>query len=371
MCIRNNERLLPCCLFDDKEPSVQLNDFNGNAEAAYNSPYYRQMRKNALEGKENPGCRSCYFREKETPFSTRNHANLDWRESYDGEVSPLANVTYLEVFTGNLCNLRCLMCGPELSSSLADDYVKLGWASSDLKSVIENDYRELLSKLPNLKRLKFVGGEPLFGKKHWELLASIPGERARNITLEYSTNGTVFPSAEQLQLWRSFAGVEVTVSIDGHSTVNEYVRFPSRWSIVEKNTRKFKEFCDERSTNVFGINTAVSIYNVFDFDVLISWILENFGEMKSPAGTNTLYSSCVIYPEYLRVQNLPKDIKEELLQKLPDTKAFKLTRASLKLDGDVSQISEFRERTRSFEKIRNIKYQDFVPSLKRVMEGAL
>jgi radical SAM protein with 4Fe4S-binding SPASM domain len=368
LCIRPEGRLAPCCIYSDASPAIQVQNINREVKDAYNSPFYRKLRENALEGKNNEGCKLCYFRDREDSPSVRKHANNQWNESFDSDYSPLSNLTFLEIFTGNLCNLKCLMCGPELSSSLAGDYVKLGWVDESLTKPFENDYRELLPQLTGLNKIKFVGGEPLLHKAHWELLASIPEDRARNIKLEYATNCTVFPNDKMLEQWRRFAGLEIFLSIDGARAVNEYIRFPSRWNIVEKNALKFRELLAKDPQSALGINAVVSNLNIFELDLLTEWVDKTLGSLVNAKDESLFFLNCLTAPNYLNIENLPLETKSGLLQKYPDIPHYRFVRAVLKSAGDSTRLIEFGKKINAFDQVRNISYSNYIPSLQQLVD---
>ena len=159
------------------------------------------------------------------------------------------------------------------------------------------------------------------------------------------------------------------MSIDGLGQVNEYIRFPSRWNIIEKNAKKIKQFLDEKPENVFGINSAITIYNVFELDRLTSWAHEQFGALTDDGGNNAFFLSCAVHPEYMNIQHLPPDIKRELLDKYPDNRHYAFVRATLKTEGNPSKMSVFKEKTMAFDRVRNISYLNYVPSIQRVMDA--
>lgn len=367
LCVRTNGRLVPCCIYDDMAPAPHLSEYNNDIESTYNSALYTEMRDKVLKGEPVKGCESCYFREKETGKSLRLKANDEWSEAFNSNISPLKNVTYLEIFVGNKCNLKCLMCSPSLSSALASDYVKLGMASEEKIKPFENDYREMVSKLESLNKLKFVGGEPLMNSAHWELLESIPAERAQKITLEYATNCTFFPNEEQIKLWEKFKSLEIFLSIDGFEKVNEYIRYPSKWNKVEENAKKFKSLIDANSKSVFGINSVVSNYNIFKLDELTDWAYQNLGDFLDNSGHTTFFLSCLTYPDYLNIKNLPVSVKKQLLEKYPDEPHYSFVRSFLQSEGNEDSLKELIHMTTKFDSLRKIDYKEYIPSIEPII----
>jgi molybdenum cofactor biosynthesis enzyme MoaA len=87
------------------------------------------------------------------------------------------------------------------------------------------DLDEIYELLPTITYLKFTGGEPMLIKAHWDLLEyAVKHDYAKNITLNYSTNATVYPKPRIVDTWASFETVEVALSLDSiNKEENEYL----------------------------------------------------------------------------------------------------------------------------------------------------
>lgn len=368
LCVRPQGRLTPCCAFHNGDlPVAQFQPNLVDLEASYNVPFFQQLRVNALQGKENKGCAECYFREKESGRSLRLRANQDGA-LYDSSVGRLDQVTYVELFIGNRCNLKCVMCSPELSSSLAHDYVKLGLLEEQKAVPYENSYLDLVSHLKNLRRIKFVGGEPLMHKTHWELLESIPADQARHMTIEYATNCTFFPTEAQINTWNKFSDIEIYLSIDGYGLVNEYIRFPSKWERVEKNAKLFKQYLSENPKNVLGVNSVVSLFNIFNLAELVDWVREDLFQV-SPKGKEPNHLLARLEdPDHMSIRHLPLSFKQDLLLQYPDTPLYGFIRGYLQTPGDVGVLDEWRKSVQQFDALRKIHWRDYIPQMAALFE---
>lgn len=267
-------------------------------------------------------------------------------------ISP-AQVISLELFVGDICNLKCLTCFPELSTTLRKEYQALGWA---VKKRCENfkEY-EVLAQLTSLEKVKFVGGEPLLHKNHIKILEMLnQGERSSKVSLTYYTNATLWPSDEILSLWKKFKNVNIWLSIDGFGALNEYIRFPSVWRDVENNTKKYKRLSQKNSHIQLAVHSTVSIYNIFSLNKLEQWARQ----LDLEVHFHPLYQ-----PHFLSIQTLPplyRNLAKEQLNPSSKGQSFirdYLDQKSLWFD---HQMIEFTTHT---DRIRGVNIKDYVPEL--------
>jgi hypothetical protein len=130
------------------------------------------------------------------------------------------------------------------------------------------------------------------------------------MTISYNTNLTVLPE-RILELWPAFQAVRITASLDGLGAVNDFIRYPSRWRVIDANLRRLD--CEYQSLNLLGglaTNTAVQIYNVFSVCDLLDYLADSFARLEVPN------LSIVTQPEYLSVQVLPSELKQLASERL-------------------------------------------------------
>jgi MoaA/NifB/PqqE/SkfB family radical SAM enzyme len=153
---------------------------------------------------------------------------------------------FIDLKLGNICNLKCRICGSWSSSKWAKeeiDYVpgidrKTHLAYKYLKDGAwpresEVFWDNLKTLLPNIKYFEFTGGEPFLIEQHFELLRyAVEQGYSKNIEIHYNTNGTVFP--EQAELWNNFKHVEIAFSIDNVGARFEYERYGADWKSAGK-----------------------------------------------------------------------------------------------------------------------------------------
>ncbi|HEY8124911.1 MAG TPA: SPASM domain-containing protein [Methylocystis sp.] len=137
----------PCCMFNG--PISQ----NGNVMSVYsetfddiwNSANMREVRRKLIHGETADQCRNCAAIEDQGEKSARIDSNTAWgslkwanphNETFeDLIVTALSNdfrmpegPSWIDLDLGNLCNLKCRMCSPASSSSIASDPVHARWA---------------------------------------------------------------------------------------------------------------------------------------------------------------------------------------------------------------------------------------------------
>ena len=255
----------PCCLLPD---GTDLN----------------QLRQDALAGVQNPACNKCWSLEAENKVSNREIINksFDYYANQDinlveqscrkGQFSP----QIVKLYTSNLCNSTCVTCGPGFSTA---------WSTLESKTIykilpdsrIELDYDKI-------KIISFVGGEPLFEKKNYEILDNLIQAGNIDCLVDIVTNGSVQLSDEQLAIIKQFKHVNFCLSIDGVGPVFEYLRYPLKWDQLIKNINLF------RKLNInLSVSYTVSKLNVLYQDQTIRW----FESMGLPYNFNL-----VTYPSY-------------------------------------------------------------------------
>ena len=205
----------PCCVSPTKQ--IDTIDF-------YNNQYLLDIRNSWKEGKFPTACVACENNRlvrmsgSNQWYADNNHNNTD------------VELVRLDYWTGDICNLRCVICGPTLSSSWKQEL------NLPEQHIIHNDFWKTL----DLSRLEFVhfnGGEPLLSKEHVKLLEAIPNKAT--VHVNYNTNGTIRPSKKLLDLWAEFKIVQLDFSIDDIGERFEFQRFPAKWSAVTENLQWF------------------------------------------------------------------------------------------------------------------------------------
>jgi sulfatase maturation enzyme AslB (radical SAM superfamily) len=217
-----------------------------------------ELRHSLLDQTQLPaGCSAC------SKVEQQDHRSLRQIHNQDKPVLTSVSLTSVEVFPGNVCNLRCLMCEPQLSSALAAEYQRIGWHSGNTVIEHTNTIQDLES-LQDLKSVTFIGGEFFLAKNSLEILDYAIN---KNLNVSVITNGTIL-SAPHLTRLKQVNNLDITISIDGVGSVNEFIRYPSTWHEVDYNV---DQLIHELSHANVHFNTVVQLFNIHNLGTILDW----------------------------------------------------------------------------------------------------
>ena len=231
----------------------------------FNSDKYKKIRIEMLNGKRPKHCLACCFsledaggkseRQKYNKKYSQHIPSLIEKTNTDGSINN-PQILYIDLPLGNQCNLRCRMCGPWSSFSIAKDWEKMGksFDAKEYKKPSENKWYVLPKSLgliketlPHLKEITFAGGEPMIIKEHMQILKMIIEEgHAHHIEILYTSNHTVLPQ-EFIKIWKHFNRVSFCCSVEAQGILNDYIRHPSIWKDLEKNIYTLDKLADQSS----------------------------------------------------------------------------------------------------------------------------
>jgi len=281
----------PCCEFEGllaDQNQKECNVTTHSIEEIINCEDLKKLRSDMLNGRRPTACNKCWSVEDAGhKQSLRQHSNknslLDSRQLSVHAMS-LQN---LGIALGNICNLKCRICGPWASSLWASDEIRrLGntvavWEKDLLKKgawpqKATDFWQDLKHHCSNIRTINFYGGEPFINIHHLEILnESIKDTQWKDISVYYATNGTVFP-AKHLDILRKFRQVNIRISIDDVGQRFEYQRKNARWNEVVQNVDLF------RTVPEFNLIIActVSVFNALYIDEILHDFQARWPDLK-------------------------------------------------------------------------------------------
>ena len=278
----------PCCLADDEICDNNGDKFkllNSNFTTIRNSNHMSTLREEFLRGERPNTCRRCWAEEDAGRTSKRMHTlnrlkHMGISPEWTADAKPLM---FLDLKLGNICNLKCRICGSWSSSQFATEelkYVEDKKASFHYQMLRDGAWprensqfwTELNQSLTDIRYLEFTGGEPFLIKEHFNLLQTLVDQGiADQVEIHYNTNGTQYPEHAEA-IWRHFRHVEIAFSIDDVESRFEYQRTNAQWTEVCANIELFRQM-RERSTNItLQVCCTVNVFNVYYLSTVANWI---------------------------------------------------------------------------------------------------
>lgn len=225
-----------------------------------------------------------------------------------------------DIKIGNTCNYACVMCVPDDSSMIYNEWrskpnaffikEKLKKDPTYLDRIKNNtyknpQYRQYVKQILNsntLKFLKLLGGEPLLDRYLLTSLKELPQSQKQNLSLYIVTNGSkdLIRAREELGPFKS---VMFTVSLEGVGKVQEYARYGSNWREVSKNILEFKK----KYPSDISIHHTMQTTTILGFDSLADWITQH---------DLSLTIGLVDDPDYMGLASLPDRVREKVKKKL-------------------------------------------------------
>lgn len=358
------------CWFAYKGLSIDQ-DFNlkpcGKSElifGTYDSPAilqndkYRKFSYEIFDNKTPEQCFNCTQRENRGLQSRRTY-HYDWftqTKQYELE--------FLDLTLGNLCNLKCRMCNPSLSSQwIKESYLQnnidvemFGFDNTRVNDLLDDEFLNFIKNCKSLRRIILKGGEPLIHPRLTDFLAVI--QNKANVELQIITNGTRKLSNKLKNLLNEFKKIDIYFSIEAADKMYEYIRGGQH--TFKETVSNFLQYRKSlTNANVNWIYTA-NIYGVFSFDSLQKQLQESCAYIF----TSTDFGQIVLNPKFLNPLILPDTIKQSVANNTPyieyknfittDTKKLNITNQDL-------HLKQFAKYTKELDKIRNESLLDIEP----------
>jgi sulfatase maturation enzyme AslB (radical SAM superfamily) len=385
--IQNDGKQNVCAYYQNEHfYGLEPDHFINNKTPAHplNNSELLELRRKMLENKIPDGCEHCHDCEKNNGISHRQQRNQESShlipEILQAKEQP-QTISHMELRVGNLCNLRCRMCDPSSTMKWIKDWNSLHPEQykideKKLKSAAELAWCEkpeywnaLNTYTTNLKVLEFAGGEPFYSKKVLEFLTYLVKTKAsHNISISFITNLTILPD-EFLALFPKFQQITFTVSLDGISSLNDYIRTGSIFNVIDENLRKLDRDFELLNLKRVGINTTLQVYNSLGIKELVDY-LNQFKNID-----NLPHLSPLFYPEYFAIEVLPQKIKEiakieieEIINSFSGRedwliKSFKHALQLLKTPTDEKVLAVLRQETLKLDQHDNKSLREVSPEL--------
>jgi sulfatase maturation enzyme AslB (radical SAM superfamily) len=243
-----------CCA--SREPAQNFRQYIDTADGTneykpqtldewWNGEHIRRVRRQMMAGELPPECEVC----DKKLLNTDVYRDYFWhlfKHKYNqiAETTDATGYTTMQPVSwdyrfSNLCNFKCRMCGPMLSSSWETEARKQGkiepWMEPSVKKQISN-YQDTQIEAEfaraveehRMEEIYWVGGEPLMYEQHWRYMQRIielgdgPGLYARYNTnlsrVDYQGVNLYTDILDKIRDW------QICASLDGVGKIGEYIR---------------------------------------------------------------------------------------------------------------------------------------------------
>jgi pyruvate-formate lyase-activating enzyme len=286
-----------------------------------NSDQMKDLRSDFLHGKRHSDCQRCWAEEDAGRTSKRMHTlnrlkHILPDQNWTQDAKPLM---FLDLKLGNICNLKCRICGSWSSSQFAAEEIAEFPAHHRKKSYPyqmlqagqwprDNPrfWSEIDQVIDQIRYIEFTGGEPFLIQEHFDMLQGMVDRGiAHQVEIHYNTNGTQYPEQAE-KIWQHFKTVEIAFSIDDVGARFEYQRTNAQWADVCENLNRFKNLKQAHSNIALQVCTTVNIFNVRYLGEVARWLELNCSSF------NFVYWNMMHDAWYFSIACLPDTAKADI-----------------------------------------------------------
>jgi MoaA/NifB/PqqE/SkfB family radical SAM enzyme len=340
----------PCCLADDEICDDRGQKFDlrtATFEDIQHSNHMRSLREEFLAGNKPQTCRKCWMEERSGRTSKRMHTldrlkHILGEQTWTEDAKPLM---FLDLKLGNICNLKCRICGSWSSSQFATEEIQFAprdeqkqtYAYQMLRAGAwprenESFWNQIDQHLSDIRYIEFTGGEPFMIDQHFDMLQGMVDRGiADQVEIHYNTNGTIYPERGE-KIWKNFKTVEIAFSIDDIGSRFEYQRSNAQWLEVCENLDRFRDLKEIHTNIQLQICTTVNVFNVRYLDAVANWIYRN------RESYNFVYWNMMHDAWYFSIATLPDTAKEKISDYLQRATIPDIYR------GEIDRIIDFMNR---------------------------
>tara|TARA_B100001094_G_scaffold179312_1_gene173611 strand:+ start:5509 stop:6906 length:1398 start_codon:yes stop_codon:yes gene_type:complete len=326
--------IMPCCMWDYgvfKEKPFRYGNMRNvkNMTEVLNNDEFKKLRLQMMAGEKIEGCIRCYDREGTAPdgmdadgysmrgwfnqrffdekHDTANMIDYIMETQPDGSLNEI-KIRYLDIRFGNICNLRCRMCGHGLSSSWYDEE-KVIHPRPGIEKFIHTDcYDKIEEYLPHVTEIYFAGGEPFLYPEHLKMLDKLIEIGNTTCAIKYNTNLATlkYKKRSLLDVWKHFPNVHIGASIDDMEDTVEYIRTNMKWKDFKENFERVRKECPHVGITAAPTLGVLNIETYPDFD---KFQIEN-GWTSGHHAINYIMA-----PDEMNIYYMPTWYKDKLIRK--------------------------------------------------------
>jgi len=323
---------------DKKGNRIHMN--NDSLQKTWNSNYMKDARLKMKNGEVLKACTKCVDQEARGYKSDRLEINQEENiknVNEDGSMDSMPS--HLELHFGNICNLKCKMCGQDYSNQIGKEILQIGKKDKDFLDWVREqsgnvnnwtnnlsvEYKwfqnqktksRLIEYVSNhITTLTIIGGEPTVIPEFYELLDycyknnTLKDKYITIVTNLTNTNPKMTQWLPQMKRWQIWA------SLDGIGETTEYIRYPSNFKKVTENLTYYKKMLTEHGNGLITFNPAVQLLNIHQLDEMLKWFI-NFSDGAWGDTFTVSWQSQVWYPRICNYDTAPREYRLLVADKL-------------------------------------------------------
>jgi len=323
---------------DKKGNRIHMN--NDSLQKAWNSDYMKNARLKMKNGEILKACTKCIDQEARGYKSMRHENNEEEninKVNADGSMDTMPNS--MELHFGNVCNLKCKMCGQDYSNQIGKELLEIGKNDKEFLSWVykqsgnvnnwtnnlsveytwfqnkktKNRLIEYVSK--HITLLTIIGGEPTVIPEFYELLDycyennTLKDKDITIVTNLTNTNPKMTQWLPEMKSWKIWA------SLDGISDVTEYIRYPSNFTKVAENLDYYKKMLTKHGNGSITFSPAIQLLNIHQLDDMLKWFID-FSDGEWGDNFNISWMAQVWYPRICNYDTAPREYRLMVADKL-------------------------------------------------------
>jgi sulfatase maturation enzyme AslB (radical SAM superfamily) len=259
----------------------------------------QKIRADLFNDKEIDNCQMCKSHENDQYLYLRNLYNpLFISSDVDYTQTDKFVLSGVDLHWSSICNLKCITCWPNQSSSLAIEQGIPILHTPKEHAIQLIDF--IIEKQDTLKEIYLSGGEPTLIKYNLLLLQKL--KKREGLHIRINTNMTFDLDNQIINELKKFPNVLVTISADSLNERFEYIRRGASWAKFCNNLTELQSYHFKwRVNSVFFVCSALQLTNTFNF------FRDNF-----KINDFTINQLHMDHPD-LKARNLPQKVKEQCL----------------------------------------------------------
>lgn len=337
-----------CCIAHNELVEEEFaNDPLLGPKEFWNSAYMKDRRQKMLRHEPPPECIECSAL-KVTFTPRENSFNKPFKKHFEERIIPaLANpheVLPVSVdYRVNTCNLKCVMCHPGASTSMAAYFSKNAelckeygvpqaptqFSSQPNRKTETFQYLDSLFQTKQVSHAYFAGGEPLLAPHHLETLDKILEQKIPYQELSYNTN--LMQSKARTEQWAQkltkFPHVLVYCSIDATDELGAYLRVGFQQKVFDENLELLRSLPENVVTVLDVTVTSLSLFKLVE---LARYAIEKNISIRA----RTVF---VNHSQFLSLGYLPMEERKRLIERYKIFH-FGLPRKKQKLVQDIINV---------------------------------